>query len=178
MATWPKLLSDNTPPAGESAPLDSKSARKRAHRAIQDLGETLIELTPGLLERIPLQRTVRDAVEFGRGLRKGARKRHLRHLANLLASEDLDAVHDALDRATGASRAETARLHRVERWRDRLLEEGDEALGDLVADYPQADRQKLRQFVRAVRRERERGAPPRQFRELLRYLRVLDEASD
>lgn len=157
---------------------DSKSERKRTHKAIQDLGVTLMELAPSLLERIPLEASVREAVESGRGLSKGARSRHVRHLGNLLANVELDAVRDALDRVLGASRAETARQHRAERWRERLLEEGDEAIGELLGHYPDAQTQVLRQFIRGVRRERERRAPPRQFRELFRYLRQLDEAQD
>ena len=87
-------------------------------------------------------------------------------------------ITKALERVTGASRAETARQHRVERWRERLLEEGDEAIGELLGTYPAAETQALRGFLRGVRRERERNAPPRHYRELFRYLRQLDEAQD
>lgn len=162
----------------DDAQSESKSAAKRAHRALQDLGVALMQLSPALLERIPLEPLAREAVEFGRGLSKGARARHVRRLGNLLATSDLEAVRDALERATGASRAETARQHRVERWRERLVEEGDEAIGELLGFYPEAQTQALRAFVRGVRRERERDAPPRQYRELFRYLRQLDEAQD
>jgi ribosome-associated protein len=58
----------------------------------------------------------------------------------------------------------------VERWRERLIEEGDEALGDLTAELPDIDRQQLRTLIRAARRDRERGKPDAP-RKLFRFLR-------
>ena len=62
-------------------------------------------------------------------------------------------------------------MHRVEAWRDRLLEGGDEALAELLDLHPDADRQRLRQLVRNAQDEKKRGKPPRAFRELFRELR-------
>jgi ribosome-associated protein len=156
----------------------SKSARKRAHQGVQALAVTLLELTAAQAASVPMSLEVGEAVVLGRGLTRGARKRHVRHLANLLQRDDLDSIVRAVQALQGQSRAEAARLHRAERWRERLLTDGDAALGELCDEYPDAQRQHLRQLVRTVHRERERGAPPRRFRELLRYLRQLDEALD
>ena len=98
----------------------------------------------------------------------------MRHLAKLLAESDLPAVREALAAIRGESRQETARLHRAERWRDRLIAEGDGAVGRLTDAYPEVDRQRVREHLRGIKRERSRNAPPRQFRALLRYLRALD----
>src|SRR5690606_30194453 len=83
------------------------------------------------------------------------------------------AIRDALDAGGEAAKQETALLHRAERWRERLLEGGDAALGELLGEHPRADRQKLRQLVRNARDERGRDKPPRAFRELFRELRDL-----
>ena len=153
-----------------------KRAQARA-QGLQKLAATLIDLSPAMFDRLGLEGALRDAVIEGRSLSRGARARHVRHLANRLEQADAEAVSAALERAQGTGRAETARLHRVERWRERLLEEGDMALSELCLAYPHADRQHLRQLVRSARREREREAPPRHFRELLRCLRDLDESN-
>src|SRR5690606_5525597 len=87
--------------------------------------------------------------------------------------DTLDAIRDALDAGGEAARRETALLHRIEAWRDRLLEDGDEALAALLAEYPQADRQQLRQLARNVHAERNKGKPPHAFRELSWVLRDL-----
>ena len=78
----------------------------------------------------------------------------------------------------GPTALDAARLHRAERWRERLLEPGDDAIHDFVAQFPLVDRQQLRALVRSARDERDKRAPPRRFRELLRFVRALDEAVD
>ena len=87
--------------------------------------------------------------------------------------ETLDAIRDALDAGGEAARRETAVLHRVETWRDRLIADGDVALAELLTEYPGADRQHLRQLSRNAIEERNRNKPPHAFRELFRALREL-----
>jgi ribosome-associated protein len=92
--------------------------------------------------------------------------------------EALDAIRDALDVAGEAARRETATLHRVEAWRERLIVDGDAALAELLGEHPGADRQHLRQLVRNAVDERNRNKPPHAFRELFRELRELLLQSD
>ena len=66
---------------------------------------------------------------------------------------------------------ETAAMHRLETWRDRLLADGDDALAAFIAEYPAADRQRLRQLIRNALAERKADKPPHAFRELFRALR-------
>jgi ribosome-associated protein len=61
----------------------------------------------------------------------------------------------------------------VEEWRDRLMNDGDVALADLLTVHPEADRQHLRQLVRNAIEERNRNKAPHAFRELFRELREL-----
>jgi ribosome-associated protein len=75
----------------------------------------------------------------------------------------------AIDNATGESRQAVALMHRCERLRDRLLDD-DAALPDVVKVLPQADLQHLRASIRAARRERDEGRPPRHARQLYRWL--------
>ena len=55
----------------------------------------------------------------------------------------------------------------------RLVEHGDEALAQLLVEYPHADRQHLRQLARNAREERLKNTPPHAYRELFRELRAL-----
>ena len=165
------------PDTSPDAPI-SRSARKRAHQAIQKLGVELMELSPTLLERLALPGPIYEAVTFGRTLSKGARARHVRHLANILLAADVQRIEQELAAARGDSKAETARLHRAEGWRDRLIDEGDCALSALVDEYPFVDRHRVRDLVRAVHRERARDAPRKHHRQLLRYLREVDQQQE
>ncbi|MFT5447712.1 MAG: ribosome-associated protein [Gammaproteobacteria bacterium] len=156
----------------------SKSARKRAHKALQDLGSELMNLTASQLARIPLREDLREVVTTGQQLRKGARSRHVRHLGNLLAQVDDALIRGALESLRGPTLADAARLHRAERWRERLIEPGDEAVHEFICEFPQVDRQQLRALIRTARDERAKQAPTRRFRELLRFVRALDEIED
>ena len=105
-----------------------------------------------------------------------AHKRQLAFLAKQMRRKDdaaLDAIRDGLDAGGEAGRRETALLHRIEGWRDRLLADGDVALADLLVEHPDADRQHLRQLLRNAIEERNRNKPPHAARELFRLLRGL-----
>src|SRR3546814_1625670 len=102
-------------------------------------------------------------------------------LAKQMRREDdeaLDAIRDALDAGGESARQETALLHRAERWRERLLEDGDAALAELIEAHPSTDRQQLRQLVRNTLDERKRNKPPHAFRELFRAVKELLEADN
>ncbi len=105
-------------------------------------------------------------------------QRQFRHLANRLAEEeDKQAVRDALAALLQPHADEVAALKRTERWRDRLLEEGTDAIEAFVEQYPDADRGHLRQLVRNAASENERGKPPKSARLIFRYVRERIETS-
>jgi ribosome-associated protein len=56
-----------------------------------------------------------------------------------------------------------------------LIAEGDDALSELLEEFPAAERQHLRQLIRNAKREAERNKPPKSAREIFRYLRQLTE---
>jgi ribosome-associated protein len=68
--------------------------------------------------------------------------------------------------------------HVTERWRDRLISEGNDALTELMDEHPQADRQKLRHLVRNAQKEAELVAPPKSSRLIYQYLKALFSASE
>jgi ribosome-associated protein len=56
-----------------------------------------------------------------------------------------------------------------------MLAEGDAAINQFVGVYPEAERQKMRQWVRDALHEREAEKTPRAARLLFRYLREILE---
>lgn len=156
----------------------SKSQRKRESHALQALGEALVALSPERLAGMPLPEVLRQAVlDAQRIHQRGAHKRQLQYIGRLMRDVDAGPIKAALDTLRQSNREAAVRQHRLERWRERLLDEGDAALENLLAEYPNADRQHIRQLVRNAQRERERGEPPRNGRTLFRYLRELDDAN-
>ena len=153
----------------------SRSEQRRAALDVLALGERLAGLTPTQLAKLPIPESLLPHIADTRRITQHvARKRQVAFLAKQMRREDdevLDAIRDALDAGGEAARQETALLHRAERWRERLLAEGDAALAELLDAHPDADRQKLRQLVRSALDEQARNKPPRAFRELFKLLR-------
>ncbi|GIX35521.1 MAG: UPF0307 protein [Lysobacteraceae bacterium] len=153
----------------------SRSQRKRDAEAVLELAAEIVALPQARLERLPMTDAIRAAVEETRRIRSHiAHKRQLHYLAKLMRREDedwLQAVRAELGQDRQQARQEAARLHRIEQWRERLLDEGDAALGALAAAHPGIDRHRVRQLVRRAQEERLENRPPRAFRELFQLLR-------
>lgn len=161
---------ESPPEDGEQ--IQSKSARKREMHALVDLAESMSGLSPTQLGLLPLADNTRDALLAARRMQRGAFRRQLRLIARYLDErENVSAVRAAYEGMTAPGRLETARLHRIERWRDRLIEHGDAAVELFMTEHPGADRQYLRNLVRAARRPPVGAAAPRTLRTLFRYLR-------
>ncbi len=156
---------------------ESRSQNRREALEILALGETLVELTPAQLSRLPIPEDLMSHIEYTKRITShGARKRQLAFLAKQMRREEdetLDAIRDALDANSEISRREVAILHRAEHWRERLMAEGDAALTALLDEHPAADRQQLRTLVRNAQAERDKNKPPRAFREIFQVLRAL-----
>ena len=149
----------------------SKTQRKRDSHALQSLGEELTELTQEQLAELALPERLLDAVLAAKTITKfGALRRQLQYIGRLMHDVDGKAIAARLEAWKGQSRAATAHLHLLERWRTRLLDD-ETALEDLAAAYPGRDTQKLRELVRNVQRERDEGKPPRSYRALFQELR-------
>lgn len=155
----------------------SRSQQRREALDVLTLAQQLGELGEAQLQRVQVpEHLLALFAELRRISAHGARKRQHAFIAKQLRREDDDtlaAIRDALDAGGEASRQETALLHRAEAWRERLLEEGDDALAELLDAHPQADRQQLRQLVRNALDERAKNKPPRAYRDLFRALRPL-----
>ncbi|MCD9028101.1 DUF615 domain-containing protein [Luteimonas sp. BDR2-5] len=153
----------------------SRTQQRREALEVLALSEQLAALPEGQLAKLPVPDQLLPHIAEARRITSHiARKRQLAFLAKQMRREDdetLHAIRDALDAGGESARLDTARLHRAEQWRTRLLDEGDTALAELLDTYPHADRQRLRQLVRNTLAERAKNKPPANFRELFRELR-------
>ena len=157
----------------------SKSARKREIAALQELAEQMVALSDGELERLGVDESLRQEIKQARAIRpSGARNRQLKHCVKFMDSQDLAPVREYLADQHSQRIAANRRLHEIERWRDRLIEEGDSALELLIGSHEIPDRQHLRRLSRDAAREKETGRPAGAARKLFRYLRdALAEAN-
>ncbi|NLY12894.1 MAG: DUF615 domain-containing protein [Gammaproteobacteria bacterium] len=154
----------------------SKSQIKREMLALQELGLRLADLKPELLNKMPLSDELRKALaETSKHTAHIARKRHSQFLGKLLRSHDIDAIMQPVNLVDSQTREYNDRFHALERWRNRLISEGDAALQSFVEDYPSTDIQHLRSLIRHAQHELARNKAPTASRKIFKYLRDLDE---
>lgn len=157
----------------ENDPLErpSKSQRKRDMQALQKIGEALVDLPASQLEKIPLTGLLLDAVNEARLLKSHeAKRRQMQYIGRLMRDIDPQPIEEALSKIQSKHQQNKAQFHQIERWRDRLIAEGDKQLETFLNQYPQSDRQHLRQLIRNAQQGK-RGADT----ELFRYLRDIIE---
>ncbi len=183
MAILPGAASPREKPMSENDVLQfpdeaSKTRRKRQMEDLQHLGEALVKLPPSQFEQMALPEDLRAAVaDCRRFTRHEAVRRQMQFIGRLMRGIDGAPIRAQLDALRGRSAQATARLHRAERWRERLLED-DAALTELLREAPELDSTRLRQLVRAARQEAALAKPPRAARELFRLLRAALENTE
>ncbi len=132
----------------------SKSHRKRESAAIQALAVELVMLSPDQLETLPLADDLIKEILFARTIKQhGARKRQLKTVGKSLRRSDVEPIREALSHAKNRDVYAIKQHHQIEKWRDRLIDEGDPAINCFINEYPAADRQQLRQIIRKARQE-------------------------
>lgn len=154
----------------------SKSERKRAAHAAQDLGETLIALKDSDLEALNLPETLLDAIRDARRIpSRGGAARQRQYIGKLMRDIDLEPIRAALAARSEQSALEAERFRRLEDWRERLISEGAPALEELERWRPGLDRADWQRRISGAQTERARSTPGPACRDLFRALRKLFE---
>ena len=154
----------------ETAERPSKSARKRASHALQDLGEQLVELRDDVLARMPISEDLLDAIRTARSIRsREGRRRQLQLVGKLMRQADGEAIQAALDDELHEHRTANAVQHAAERWRERLLAD-DAVLDQWESAFPGSS-DDIRPLVVRARSEQAAATSGNAFRKLFRALR-------
>lgn len=157
----------------------SKSQLKREMHALQDLGKRMMDLNDDQLAGLAISDTLKAALLESRRIRQHeARRRHLQYIGKVIRNEsDPDALRRAVEAFDAGSEEHTRRHHLAERWRDRLIAEGNPAVAGFVEQCPAADVQHLRNLLRNAQKDVQGGKSTGQAKKLFRYLReCIDES--
>lgn len=173
---WLDDVPDNHEEEDEEIIWVSKSEIKRDAEELKRLGAELVDLGKNSLDKVPLDERLRTEIELAQRIKKEGRRRQLQLIGKLLRSIDVEPIRTALDKLKNRHNQQVALFHKLEMLRDRLIEEGDEAMTDVLALYPQADRQQLRSMIRNAQKEKAGNKPPKSARQIFQYLRELAEA--
>jgi ribosome-associated protein len=153
----------------------SKSEIKRDAEELKRLGMELMELGKNALDKIPLDEDLRAAIDLAQKIKKEGRRRQVQLIGKMMRSRDMDPIYQALDKLKNRHNQQVALFHKLEALRDRLVEEGDDAMSEVLRLYPEADRQQLRVLIRNAQKEKATNKPPKSYRLIFSYLRELAE---
>lgn len=154
----------------------SKSEIKRDAEALKELGAEMVELGQNSLDKLQLDEDLRAAINLAQKIKKEGRRRQLQLIGKMLRSRDIEPIQTALDKLKNRHNQQVSLFHKLEVLRDRLVEEGDDAVPSVLALYPNADRQQLRALIRNAQKEKAANKPPKAYRQIFQYLRELAEA--
>ncbi|RNF31479.1 hypothetical protein NM04_06995 [Massilia aurea] len=154
----------------------SKSELKRQSNELQKLGEQLVEAPRDRVKRVPMPEDIRDVIlETQTITNHEGRRRAMQFVGKkmrTLDEEEVAIIQRTIDSWKGASKAETASLHALERRREKLLAD-DKALTVLLEENPELDVQHLRTLIRNARKEVAESKPPKAYREIFQILKDL-----
>lgn len=155
----------------------SRGEERRAALAVLELATRMVEQPMARLMQMPVSEEMLGHIGFCQRISAQiARKRQLHFVAKQMRKEDqetLDSWRALLNFDKADVRREIAESHRIEALRDKLIAGDANALTALMAQFPQADSQHIRQLIRNAQREQEKNKPPHAYRELFRVLREL-----
>jgi len=149
----------------------NKSQQKRDIQALLDLGKRLAQLDAIALATFDLPAELLQALLDVQAMRFGAEKRQFKRICKLLRNIDIDAMQQTFQQLDEQKATQDKHFHRIERWRDRLLTEGQAAITAFMGKYPQADAGQIRQLVRNANKEIAQDKPRKSSRNLFRLLR-------
>ncbi|MCD2515056.1 DUF615 domain-containing protein [Massilia sp. G4R7] len=154
----------------------SKSEAKRQSNELQKLGEQLVDAPRDRVKRVEMPEDVKEAILTCQTISNHeGRRRALQFVGKkmrTLDEEEVAVIQRTIEGWKGASKAETAALHALERRREKLLAD-DKALTQLLEEHPELDVQQLRTLIRNARKEQAENKPPKAYREIFQILKDL-----
>jgi ribosome-associated protein len=157
---------------GERDDLSKRQLARRETRLAgahsSQLARELMEVPAWMLGKLELDEELLETIARARAVTaQVARRRAERTLAGELRGVDLAVLRDRLASVRATGTVDTERQRLAERWRTRLLDEGDPAIAELVGDAPDHE---LPGLVSRARRERDTGKPAGAGRALFRHV--------
>ena len=156
----------------------SKSQKKRECDAVQRISDKLLKLKPDELALIDLPAELENALnEAHRIHSNSALKRQRQYLGKIIRSCDSEKIEKQLNAVIHRNDTNTAQFKKIERWRDRLIDNDTQVLGEIIQQHPALDRQHVHTLVRQAAKEESANKPPAASRKLFKYLREISGAS-
>lgn len=127
----------------------SKTEQKKAVQRMAALGEQLAQLSAKQIQKLPVDERLIDALLDAQTITSfEARRRQFQRVGKLLRNEDESVILSYLTPQQGAKKQA-----QLQRWVDRMIEQGDPAINEFSKVYNASERHTLRQHVLRIHRD-------------------------
>ncbi|MBJ9985499.1 ribosome-associated protein [Acinetobacter sp. S40] len=127
----------------------SKTEQKKAVQRMAALGEQLAELSAKQIQKLPVDERLIDALLDAQTITSfEARRRQFQRVGKLLRNEDETVILSYLTPQQGLKKQA-----QLQRWVDRMIEQGDPAINEFSKIYNASERHTLRQHVLRIKRD-------------------------
>jgi ribosome-associated protein len=143
---------------------DARRERRAEETRLAELASRLVATSDKVLASLDLPEEALDAVRDAQKITSTvAQNRQLRVVRRTLREADSEGIRLRLEQRISPSRHGNTARRAATRWCERLIEEGDAALQELVDAFPGVDRQRTRHLLRqaTVATNAERAAKAR-----------------
>jgi len=147
--------------------LPSRSQLKRDSQELRDMGAQLVQMPNAHLNKIAMDNTLLAAIKEARRLKSNdARRRQIQYIGKLMRNMDLTEIRHSVEKLNHQSQTFRQHFAMLEQWRDRLIDEGNDAIEEFLTAFPNADRQQIRTISRQAGREKTGSAKTKLFKYL------------
>ena len=151
--------------------IKSKSALKREMLSLQKIGADLVSLSPKKLSKITMSEELTEAIMLARRLKNSeGKRRQMQYIGKIMRSVDIEKITVEMELFDQKSDIFHDKKIRLEKWKDRLISQGDKAIDQLLVESPKMDRKHLRQLTRQARKEVLGNKPVNASKKIIAYL--------
>ncbi|GKT12266.1 MAG: ribosome-associated protein [Thiomicrorhabdus sp.] len=161
----------------EQEEFESRTQIKNAAVAVKDLGLQVAAMTDTEINKLNFPSSFTDAIFLLKSMDKGpALKRQKLFIGKMLRQDEelIIEIKQKLAEKETKIKQQNAHFHKLELWRDKMIDGGDDVLTEFMLHYPQADRQQLRQWIRNAKKELATEKPAKAAKDIFKYLRGLE----
>jgi ribosome-associated protein len=145
----------------------SKTQIKKEAEELQKLGEELTKMTKQQLERLEISDKLRNALIDARSIKSNiAARRHRQFIGALMRDVDPEPLRLALLHADTDIVVESESAKQIKIWIDKLLTSDSTIIEEFILAYPGIDRQRLRQLLRNISKEKKNKKSSKSLRTL------------
>lgn len=154
----------------------SRTQMKKEVKALQELGEELLELSIDQLKRIDMPGELLSAVEEAHQMpQHEARRRQMQYIGKLMRKIDTSPIEKAIHNVRQGDYLKAIEIKKAERWRDELSDGNMEIIEEIISASPKAQRQRLAQLARNAQKAKDGGKEKKASRALFNYIKEIYE---